>query len=342
VLIVPASASAATKVVNMGTPPSAGKSFQKLGVDVNAFFPSTTTIHRGDSVRFLPVGFHTLDLPATGGKPIPLIVPQGSQVVTGAVDAAGAPFWFNNQPLLGFNPALAPTGFGKTFTFTGARGVESGLPLAERPKPVTVKFAKTGTFTYYCDVHAGMKAKVRVLARSKSVPSARAHARSIRHQIALDLARSKNLAKAKPPASTVNVGVAGKGGVEFYGMVPAKSTVPVGTTLTFRMSPGTYDVHTATFGPGNIDDRTSYLGTIAASFEAPVIDQRAIYSSDQPGTVAALSPTLHGNGFWNSGVMDPVASTPPPAFNKVTFSAPGTYTFHCLIHTFMKGTVVVQ
>ncbi|HEX7300649.1 MAG TPA: hypothetical protein VF257_16745 [Solirubrobacteraceae bacterium] len=327
----------------MGTPPSAGKSFEKRFVDVNAFFPSTTTIHRGDSVRFLPVGFHTLDLPATGGQPIPLITPQGSQVVTGAVDAAGAPFWFNNQPLLSFNlPALAPAGFGKTFTYTGARGVESGLPLINKPKPVTVKFAKTGTFTYFCDVHPGMKATVRVLGKTKHVPSARAHARSIRHQIALDLVRSKNLSKAKPPANTVNVGVAGKGGTEYFGMVPAKSTVPVGTTLTFRMSPGTYETHTATFGPGDINKPSSYIGKIAASFEGPVISPLAIYPSDPPGTVASLSPTLHGNGFWNSGAMDQVAASPPPAANQVTFSTPGTYTFHCLIHTFMKGTVVVQ
>jgi plastocyanin len=343
VLIVPASASAATRVVNMGTPPSAGKSFQKFGVDVNAFFPSTTTVHRGDSVRFLPVGFHTLDLPAKGGRGIPLIVPQGSQVVSGAVDAAGAAFWFNGQPLLNFNfPALAPVGFGKTFTYTGAKRVESGLPVSAKPKPVTVKFAKTGTFTYYCDVHPGMKATVRVLAKSKAVPSARAHARSIKHQIALDLARSKNLGKTTPPANTVDVGVAGKGGTEFFGMAPATTTVPVGTTLTFRMSPGTYETHTATFGPGNIDDRSSYIGGIAASFASAAISPLAVYPSDPPGTVAGLTPTLHGNGFWNSGAMDQVAASPPPAANQVTFSAPGTYTYHCLIHTFMKGTVVVQ
>ncbi|MEA2254813.1 MAG: Cupredoxin-like domain, partial [Solirubrobacteraceae bacterium] len=28
--------------------------------------------------------------------------------------------------------------------------------------------------------------------------------------------------------------------------------------------------------------------------------------------------------------------------NAVTFSQAGTYTFYCLIHPFMKGTVVVQ
>jgi plastocyanin len=39
--------------------------------------------------------------------------------------------------------------------------------------------------------------------------------------------------------------------------------------------------------------------------------------------------------------MDQNAS-PLPSSNTVTFGAPGTYTYYCMIHPFMKGTVVVQ
>jgi plastocyanin len=67
-----------------------------------------------------------------------------------------------------------------------------------------------------------------------------------------------------------------------------------------------------------------------------------VYPSDPPGTLAALSPTLHGNGFWNSGVLDTAKATPLPTSNAVTFTTPGTYNFYCLIHPFMHGTVVVQ
>jgi plastocyanin len=344
VLAVPASASAATKVVNMGTPPSAGKSFEKALSDVNAFFPSSTTIHVGDSVRFLPVGFHNLDLPKKGGKPTALITPQAGQTVTGTNDAAGAPYWFNGQPVLGFNlPALAPTGFGKTFTYTGAKGVQSGLPLVEKPKPLTVKFTKAGSFTYYCDVHPGMKASVKVLAKSKSVPSAKADAKRVKDQVSKALALAKTLAKTTAPAGTVDVGVAGKGGVEYFGMVPATSTVPVGTTLTFRMSPGTYEDHTATFGPGDPEkEPASFMGMLAKTFEGAVPAPTGLYPSDPVGTVGTLNTTSHGNGFWNSGVMDAGSATPLPASNKVTFTGAGTYTFYCLIHPFMKGSVVVQ
>jgi plastocyanin len=342
-VVVPASASAATKDVNMGTPPSAGKSFEKALSDVNAFFPSSTTIHVGDSVRFLPVGFHNLDLPKKGGKPTALIAATG-QPIAGANDAAGAAFWFNGQQNLQFNlPALAPAGFGKKFTYTGAKGVQSGLPLVPKPKPVTVKFTKAGSFTYYCDIHPGMKASVKVVSKSKSVPSAKAHAQRVKDQVSKALAAAKAAPKTKPPAGVVDIGVAGKGGVEYFGMVPATSTVPVGTTLTFRMSPGTYEDHTATFGPGNPDkEPTSYLGKIAKSFEGDTLDQTGVYPSETPGTTATLVPTLHGNGFWNSGVLDGSSATPLPNSSKVTFGAPGTYNFYCLIHPFMKGTVNVQ
>jgi len=342
-VVVPASASAATKDVNMGIPPSAAKPFRPTNADVNAFFPSSTTIHVGDSVRFLAVGFHNLDLPKKGGKPTALIAPTG-QAIAGVADAAGAAFWFNGQQNLQFNlPALAPVGFGKKFTYTGAKGVQSGLPLVNKPKPVTVKFAKTGSFTYYCDIHSGMKATVKVVAKSKSVPSAKADATRVKDQVAKALAVAKAAPKTKPPAGVIDVGVAGKGGVEYFGMVPAKSTVPVGTTLTFRMSPGTYDDHTATFGPGDPEkEPTSYLGKISKSFEGATLDQTGVYPSEAPGTTATLVPTLHGNGFWNSGVMDGSSATPLPSSSKVTFGAPGTYNFLCLIHPFMKGTVVVQ
>jgi plastocyanin len=40
--------------------------------------------------------------------------------------------------------------------------------------------------------------------------------------------------------------------------------------------------------------------------------------------------------------MDQSTATPIPNSNAVTFSAPGTYDFYCMIHPFMHGTVVVQ
>jgi plastocyanin len=324
----------------MGTPPSASKSLGKYGADVNAFFPRTTTIRVGDSVRFLPLGFHNLDLPKKGGAATALFAPQGT--VSGSADPTGAPYWFNGQPNLQFNlPALAPKGFGKTFSYSGAKGVQSGLPVAPKLKPVTVKFTKAGSYTYYCDIHPGMKATVQVRAKSRSIPSAKGHAKRIKDQVTSALATAKKLSKQAPTGNTVDLGVAGKGGVEIFAMVPAAKTVPAGTTLTFQMSTGpTYETHTATFGPGNIEDPNTYIGKLAASLEG-AIDPAAIYPSEQPPAVGALTPTLHGIGFWNSGALDRVSATPLPPASQVTFITPGTNTYYCLIHPFRKGAVTV-
>jgi plastocyanin len=207
---------------------------------------------------------------------------------------------------------------------------------------MTVKFTKAGTYTYYCDVHAGMKGTVRVLAASKTVPTAAADRRTLAKQIATAAKAGLGLGTATQAANTVSVGSASAHGVEFYGFVPGTLTVPHGTTVTFQMSAKSREDHTATTGPGDPEkEPSSYLGTLSASFNAPTVDPRAAYPSDSPTAPAALSPTLHGNGFWNSGVMDTVAASPLPGSSKVTFSTPGTYQFYCLIHPFMHGTVVV-
>ena len=123
----PAAASAATKTVDMGLPVNQQKAFQSHGTDANDFFPHGVTVHAGDSVRFVPAGFHNVDIPARGKKPQPLLV-TGS-AITGSLDAAGAPFWFNGQTSIGFNPAVAgASGLGKHFSYTGAKEIQSGLP----------------------------------------------------------------------------------------------------------------------------------------------------------------------------------------------------------------------
>jgi plastocyanin len=341
-LVGSAAAEAATRSVYMGTPPQAGRSFERLLTDVNDYFPHTTTIRQGDSIRFLPVGFHNVDLPARGEDPLALASPTGEKVA-GINDAANAAFWFNGQDQLGFTRELGQSGFGKRFTYDGSERVNSGLPLAERPKPMTVRFDRRGTFTFLCNVHAGMKGRVRVRAKSADAPSNREHNRAVTRQIERSLRTARGLEDVDAPANTFNVGVAGAGGVERLAFGPERLQVARGTTVTFRMSPRSYDVHTATSGPGDPERQaSSYLGQIAASFQQPVFDQRGAYPSEPPGTVASLSPTLHGNGFWNSGVMDTTNASPLPRSNKVRFDTAGSFTFYCLIHPFMKGTVDVS
>jgi plastocyanin len=342
VAIPTAAAQAKTKSVDMGLPTKAQGEFQnKYSSDVNAFFPSKVTIRAGGKVRFNPVGFHTADIPPDGGTALPLFSPAGQ--IAGVNDAAGVPFWFNGQPKLGFNPLVIQGSLGKTVTRKGNTRVESGLPLAAKPKPMTVKFPKKGTFKYYCDVHPGMIGRVVVKGRHARVPTSKQDKKAVKRQLAAARKRATKLANTKPPTGTVYTGGSAKGGVEYFGMLPATTTVAPGTTVKFAMSPRSYDVHTATFGPGNpLTEPTSYLGVIAKSFEGADVDQRGLYPSEMPPAVATYTSALHGNGFWNSGVMDSSGATPLPDSTSLTFSTAGTYDFYCMIHPFMHGQIKVQ
>jgi plastocyanin len=348
-LAVPGMAQAKTKTVNMGIPPAGAKQLEKAGVgpvDVNDFFPHGVTIHKGDKVKFAPVGFHSVDIPVRGGDITPLISPFGSDPISGSNDAMGQAFWFNGQPQLAFTPSLFPPGaFGKKLSYNGKKEIVSGLPLAPKLKPFTVRFKKIGKFTYFCNLHAGMKGTVTVKPKGKKIPSKKADKKALKRQIARSVKTAKTLPAAKPPANTVDVGVAGKHGEELFAFVPSTLTVAPGTTVNFRMSPGTKDVHTATTGPGNPEqDPNSYLGQVAAGFNSVPFDPRAVYPSEAPGSPAAtLTPLFHGNGFWNTGAMDGSSATPQlPSGQSVTFGALGTYEFYCMVHPFMHATVTVQ
>ena len=342
VLPTAAQAKAKTKTVDMGVPAASQNQFNSLSSDVNDFFPHAITIRAGDRIRFRPVGFHSVDIPKRGESPLPLILPTG-KTIAGVNDAAGKAFWFNGQPELGFNAALTVPLFGKHLTYRNQR-IESGLPLGPTtPPPITVRFKKKGTYRYYCNVHPGMTGKIIVKRKNAKVPTAKQDRQRVKAQLKRDRNRAKKLSQSNGPGgNTVYVGGSTPGGVEYFGMLPVKKTVKAGTTVTFMMSPQSFETHTASFGPGNPDSEpTSYLGVISASFQGAQLDQRGVYPSEQPPSVADYSSALHGNGFWSSGALDNAPQSPPRAANVVKFTTPGTYDYYCLIHPFMHGQVVV-
>src|SRR5215813_9424935 len=107
--LVPAAAQAKTKEMYVGPPLATAK---KLGetTTANAFFPSKLKVNVGDSVSFVPAGFHTVHLPKHGTGAVALIVSTG-QKIAGSTDAAGGAFWFNGQDALSLNPAFASSAY---------------------------------------------------------------------------------------------------------------------------------------------------------------------------------------------------------------------------------------
>src|ERR1700722_4408338 len=220
VLLLPAMASAATKVVFAGPPPAAqgvaakvlGKGakafFAKYNPDINAFFRQRVTINAGDKVSFIQAGFHDIDLPGKTNQPLPNILPSGG-LVSGVNDAAGNPFWFNGQlPNIGFNPALGSRSTGTTYN--GSTRLVSGLPPnSGQPKPFVVKFTKPGVYKYFCDIHPGMVGFVVVKPKGKPVPTAKQDAAATTAQVAVAARAFKKLAKTRIPANHVSLGEAG-------------------------------------------------------------------------------------------------------------------------------------
>src|SRR3954471_4445910 len=222
-LVFPVAAHAAVvKKVYEGLPTKDQKKFLAVPYEADAidFFPHTVTIHVGDSVKFLPTAFHNVDIPAKGKKPLSLLVPTGTNANVN--DAAGRPFWFNGQrPNIKFNPLVVPPSPTVDYsptkipgsrtdkaTYNGKKQILSDIPFNAGPPSLQVKFTKAGTVTYYCDLHVGMKGVVRVLAKKKKVPTAKAEKTTLRKQISRAFTVPKPRYNQTPPANTVYVGSA--------------------------------------------------------------------------------------------------------------------------------------
>jgi plastocyanin len=345
---LPGVAGAATKVVSAGPPLKKPPAGVPKDADIDQFYPASIKVHAGDSVKFQIAGFHTINFPKKGSGAPPLASPDATHPVAGVTDASGAAFWFNGQgtPVI---PPVVGLGTGSGKAYTGAAELGSGFPSGSGPpKPFVVKFPKAGSFTYYCAVHPGMKAKVSVVAKGKPVPSAKADAARVATQLAQGIATIKKLNKVKPSATqTVTAGPDDTGGASLLRFTPSSLTTKVGTPVTLQMTPGTREDHTFTFAKdvkaaGKLAEKTFVAplpGTGTAGPPVLAFDPKYAYPSEAPGSPLSYDGTNHGDGFLNSGVLDGDPKTPFPQKVTVTFPTAGTYTFFCAIHPFMTGKI---
>jgi plastocyanin len=345
---LPSTASALTKTVYAGGSPAlkqlagkllgkGAKAFKnKYSPGFAAFSIQTVTINQGDAVKWvgLSAQFHTVDLPGKSGNYLPLTVP--GKPVTGVNDFAGDPFWFDGRPSVEGNPELfSPIG---GHTYDGSHRIDSGAPFAPNaPNTLKVTFTKPGVYKYFCDIHPGMIGYVVVRAKGKPIPSAKQDAASLTKQLTTEILSAKKLASTKVPADHVSLGASASDGVELYHFFPATLSVKAGTVVTFSISRDSrIEGHTAAFGPA------SYLTALANSSSDAAMQQTYYPSSNPALGPIQLSPTSHGNGFANTGVLDRDPTEPFPSSERIQFTHPGTYHFICLIHPFMTGTIVVH
>ena len=308
-------------------------------IEFNAFYPGHVTVTKGSTLTFVVVGFHTVTFPAKGAKPVPLIqaTPTLNPVTN---DPGGAPYWWGGvTPQQQFNPAAAAPGGGTAVT--GRKTVNSGLPQGNAPK-FTVSFPKLGTFKVRCLVHPNMRGSVTVAPRNSKAAdtAARAKARAAKEKAA-QLKTALATARKADKAAGADVLIApGNAKAQVFAFFPAKKTVPAGTPVTFRMA-GRNEVHTVTFGPA------AFVGAVAkATFQGTslALASEGFYPSDPPAAgPPAVTPTSHGNGYVNSGVLaDPGTGIPAPKTFTVTFPTAGAYAYSCMVHPEMVGTITVS
>jgi plastocyanin len=307
-----------------------------LVVAYNTFIPGQITVEQGTKVTFSIQGFHTVTFPKKGTKLIPFVIP-GSTQNPPTNDPSGQPYWWGGTtPALGLNPAApAPTGGTKV---TGARTVSSGFVQGRRPS-FTVSFPKKGTFQVRCIVHPRMKGTVKVVKKGSAAADTAAQiARAATRDTARLVKAAKRTARtAGRRAATAPVLIGpGDSRQEAFKFFPAASTVAPGGTVLFRMA-GANEIHTVTFGPSDFLDA---VGKRTFEGQGLALDPEGAYPSDPPAAVPSYLPTLHGNGYLNSGVLTEPGEPGTHAF-RVTFPVAGVYQYRCLVHPDMRGQVTV-
>lgn len=312
-------------------------------LDLDGFYAKSITIHAGDKVRWTVNGLHTVTFVPRGQAVPAFVMPDSKSKVTGVKDAAGVPFWFNGQPMLDINP-IAAFGTGGP-SVTGKTLVSSAVPAGSgKPKPVVFKFTKLGTFKYLCMVHPGMHGTVKVVSKSRKVPTNAQDKKTASRQFKAAVKLGRSQAVVTPPANTIFAGH-DRGDVAWLRFFPSSMTVKVGQPVTFQLSTKR-EIHTVTFGPPAYTDaiQRALITPIPQSYGLPVLtlNPQAAYPSDPPsGSPLVDTGANHGNGFVNAGILDPDPATPNGSSATFTFTKAGTYPFECELHPGMHGTITV-
>lgn len=304
------------------------------GIAAEGFFPQSITVHAGDTIHFSNQGNepHTATyLPPAQASPLPPLLVK---------DPGGS-------PAMGFNPIYANTTPASPATFDATKVVTSGV--LNNGDSYDVTFPSTGSFVFHCAFHP-MQLSVKVVAAGASADTqAAVDARATSEfnaTVAAAQAQVKNLSST--PATTTALG----NGATDFGIVvggdadvanstdsadimqyfPPNISVKVGDSITWTNN---QDVpHTVTF----------LSGATPPGFIAPIPQPSGPpFLALAPAVVFPSGNNVYGgSGITSSGIFG--TGFPNPAAYTVKFTAPGTYTYVCLLHgdQGMTGTVTVS
>jgi plastocyanin len=296
---------------------SAGAEAVNGDIQLLEFAPVNITVNAGDTVTWSLDSTEFHDVFFTGGGQPPDFVQPGPDGVF-------------------VNPDVAFPQGGSSYDGKGVAG--SGL--LNKGQTYSLTFPDAGTYTYYCAIHPGMVGSIQVVPSGQPADTQAAIDARRTAQVDAEIADKgvptimSNLGELPTEGATAGV-VAGAqvGQIDVQRFFPPRVVVHTGDSLTWIWK--TEDTpHTVTFLSGQ---------------PAPDV----ILPQPQPNGPPRLQlnpqvlapsgdPTdFEGGIYLNSGFLQPAPGQPAPSFT-VTFNAPGTYQYLCLLHEGMTGTVVVQ
>lgn len=304
-------------------------------VSINAFLPSTLSVHVGDSVTWT-IGsdeIHNV-----------VFVPPGAAALADFIPGP-EPGTLQVNPQIGL-PTDPP---GTVPDVDGTRLVGSGI--IGKGARFTARFSKAGTYGYLCTLHPGMTGEVRVVTADQTVPDqATVDSRGRTELAPLETAARQAIAAAeaanprretRPDGTTLwilTTGVsidpdpAAPGAVDILRFFPEDLAVQEGDTV--RWVWGHPVPHTVTFHPAG--EETPFIIPRPQPAGPPIL-------LINPKAMAPAVPTgarYDGTGFVNSGLL---VGVPLPSF-ELTFTRAGQFRYDCILHEELgqKGMVTVS
>jgi plastocyanin len=298
-----------------------GSESQDQGIQGNAFFPSDLSINVGDTITWNSNSGEIHTVTFEYGPPPNLSNPFDVVTTPAGGDTFNGSGWFNSGLLTNETPLPAP------------------------PPPefntYSLKFTAAGDYVFHCLVHSTMQGTLHVLPTTQPVP----HTQSFYTQQNIPqenklLATGRQVKAAGQSsalsASTPSV-TAGDGKL----FAPATQTSAGSSVAVLRFQPSFTVVHVGdTVTWTNLDPETPHTVTFGGGEPQGGPLAALLPGSTVPGiTVSGGQTTLNGpvtssTQYVNSGFLaNPLT---PFGINgtqfKVTFTAPGTYQYKCVLH----------
>ncbi len=294
------------------------------GVDLEAFFPATLTIHVGDRVHWIQNSneIHTVTFLAGASMPA-LIVPAPAN--------AGSPVMLNPQAAFPAGPANGQYN-GSGYANSGLMGMEPG-----QAREWTLTFTQPGTYEYLCLVHGQMMSgKVVVLAASLPAMTPVEAQVEAQHEMAALWAQVPGVEKAAndsiTPASRnadgtlthyVSIGYA-QGQIDLMAFFPSHIVVHPGDRVVWTPSSTDMAPHTVTFVNGQPDPQMIVVQPQPAGPPLLLLNP-AILMPQQAGM------PLTRDGVYNSGLIDPTMPG-PHSYTLTIGDIRGRIDYDCALH----------